>query len=79
MIARLFALLLRLHALVASFYKNEPLRARIYTLALLVAGYLLAQDYVSATDYEFIGSALAIVLGVERARSKVTPLSKHRW
>ncbi|MGZ0151867.1 phage holin [Kribbella sp. WER1] len=53
--------------------RDEPVRVRLYAVVVLVAGYLLARGYVDATDYQFILSLVAAVLGVEAARSKVSP------
>lgn len=58
--------------------KSEPVRLRIYTLALLVSGYLVARGYISLTDAEFIGSVALVVLGVETSRARVTPTRKRR-
>lgn len=54
--------------------KSEPVRVRLYSLATLVAGYLLARGVISPTDAEFIGGVVVVVLGVETARSKVSPV-----
>jgi hypothetical protein len=56
--------------------KDEPLRLRLYSLAVLVLGYLVARGLVSPTDAEFIGGVIVVVLGVESARQKVTPAAK---
>ncbi len=56
--------------------KNEPLRTRLYALAVLVNAYLLGKNLIDVTDAAFIGGVAAVVLGVETARAKVTPSRK---
>lgn len=58
------------------YLRNEPVRVRLYTVAVLVLGYLLARGVIDATDYEFAGALLLTILGVESARAKVTPVGK---
>lgn len=53
--------------------KAEPVRVRVYSLAVVVSFYLLAKGLVSPTDVDFIGSVAALILGVEASRAKVTP------
>ena len=53
--------------------KSEPVRVRLYSLAVLIATYLMARGYIQPTDLEFISGALLLVLGVETARAKVSP------
>jgi hypothetical protein len=57
--------------------RREPVRVRIYTLATLVVGYLLARGYVSAGDVEFILGVASVVLGVEASRAKVSPVRRE--
>lgn len=57
---------------------SEPVRVRLYTLAVLVLGYLKIKGYIDATDAEFIATAILTVLAVETARAKVEPLAKQR-
>lgn len=57
--------------------REEPVRARLYALVVLVAGYLVARGVISAADAEFIGAVALTVLAVETARSRVEPLSKQ--
>lgn len=57
-------------------FRNEPLRTRLYALAVLVNGYLLGKDIIDATDATFYGGVAAIVLCVETARAKVVPTRK---
>lgn len=54
--------------------KAEPVRARIYAIAVVIATYLLARGYVQATDADFLISIVGLVLGVERSRAKVSPV-----
>ena len=56
-----------------AWIKGEPVRVRLYSLAALVLAYLLARGIVSPTDVEFVGGVLALILGVEGSRRKVTP------
>lgn len=61
--------------------KTEPVRLRLYALAVLVATYLVAKGYLDATDAEFITGVAGTVLFVETARNKVTPTAyepQHR-
>lgn len=55
--------------------KSEPVRVRLYALAALIAIYLVSKGVITQIDAEFAISALGVVLAVETARSKVTPLS----
>ena len=55
---------------------NEPLRVRVYGIAVLVLGYLFAKGVLSAEDVDFYVGLAALILGVEVARSKVVPASK---
>jgi hypothetical protein len=59
----------KIKALVAA----EPVRVRVYSVVVLVAGYLLVRGVVQPTDVDFVGSLAALVLGVEASRAKVTP------
>lgn len=52
--------------------KREPVRLRIYALAVAVAGYLVVKGYIDPADQEFILGALGIVLATENVRGKVT-------
>ena len=62
--------------MVEKILKDEPLRVRLYSLAGLVLGYLMVKGVVSATDVDFGLGVIAVILGVETARAKVTPTSK---
>lgn len=62
---------------VRSILRNEPLRARAYALTVLVAVYLVGRGIISATDKDFIVSVVAIVLGVEWSRTKVSPVKRQ--
>ena len=55
---------------------NEPLRVRVYSIAVLVIGFLVSKHLVSLEDFKFYGELAALVLGVESARSAVTPNAK---
>ena len=57
--------------------KREPVRVRLYGLAVLVAGYLVARGVIQPTDYTFIVGVAALVLGVETARAAVTPVKGY--
>ena len=57
--------------------KSEPVRVRLYTLAALVALYLAGRGYISPTDADFIISVVGVVLAVETARAKVSPVAKR--
>lgn len=53
--------------------KTEPVRLRLYALAVLVATYLMAKGHLDPTDTEFIVGVVGTVLAVERSRKKVSP------
>lgn len=56
--------------------QGEPVRLRIYSLVALVAVYLVARGVISVADMEFIVSVAGVVLVVESARSKVSPVPR---
>lgn len=62
---------------IQNLLKSEPLRARLYAIIVVIAGYLLARGYIAATDADFIGALAVLVLGVESARARVTPDAKN--
>lgn len=53
--------------------RSEPVRVRLYSLAVLCAAYLVTRGYIQPTDAEFIGGIALLVLGVEASRAKVSP------
>lgn len=61
--------------LILAALHREPVRARLYTLASVVAGYALAKGYVDVTDSGFIVAVAGLVLGVESSRAKVSPVT----
>lgn len=54
--------------------REEPVRLRIYTVASLIAIYLVSKGIIDVTDLEFIVGIAAVILGVERTRAKVSPV-----
>ena len=55
---------------------NEPLRVRVYSIAVLVLGYLLARGVLNPEDVDFYVGLAALILGVESARAVVVPTKK---
>jgi TRAP-type mannitol/chloroaromatic compound transport system permease large subunit len=55
------------------YLKREPVRVRLYTLAVLVLGFLTVKGVVTPADAEFYGTVVAVVLAVETTRRKVVP------
>lgn len=55
------------------YLKREPVRVRVYTLAVLVLGYLATRGIVTPEDVDFYVTVAGVVLGVETARRKVSP------
>lgn len=61
--------------------RTEPVRVRLYGVAVLVLGYLKARGVIADVDAEFFGSLAVIVLAVETTRAKVMPMAyepKHK-
>lgn len=60
-------------------WEREPVRAAIYPIILLIVGFLTARGVVDGETGAFILALAALILGavgVEVARSKVTPDDK---
>lgn len=53
--------------------KSEPIRIRLYGLAVLVLGYLMSKGYIAPEDHEFLLAVAGIILVTESSRSKVSP------
>jgi hypothetical protein len=56
--------------------RQEPVRVRLYSVIVIVAGYALSRGYVAVTDYNFVLTVVAAVLGVEATRAQVSPTNK---
>lgn len=56
--------------------KGEPVRLRLYSAALLIATYLYSRGFISVVDVEFIVGVAGIILAVETARAKVSPVDE---
>lgn len=54
--------------------RREPVRLRLYTLGVLVAGYAVSRGLIAPTDADFVGAVLALVLATEGSRAKVSPV-----
>lgn len=60
-------------------FKREPVRAAIYPIGVLVVAYLAQRGVVDSDTKDFILALTVAVLGalgVEVARSKVSPVDK---
>lgn len=57
--------------------KNEPVRAALYPLLVLIVGYLSAKGWLAGDDAAFavaVGTLVLGALGIEVARSRVSPV-----
>lgn len=59
--------------------KREPVRAALYPIIALIVGFLVARGVVDGETGAFVLALAALILGalgVEVARSKVSPVDK---
>lgn len=60
---------------ILAYLKSEPLRLRAYGAAVLVTGYLVARGILQPSDADFYVSVVAVIVGVESSRAKVSPVT----
>ena len=58
--------------------KDEPVRVRLYSLAVIVIGYLVTTGHLTTSDGELVSTIIGTILAVESTRAKVTPARKRR-
>lgn len=63
---------------ILTYVRREPVRIYLYGLAVAIGGTLVALGHVSPADIEVWVYLLAVVLGVEGTRAKVTPTAAPR-